>query len=152
MSEKNNCERYKSLIAGFVDKELSESETQELQEHLDKCADCRLDLDELNNWKGVSKQMKNSLLPDMKWDEYWRHLYNRMERGIGWILISIGAIVLLGIAVYHFVGDVLNSAQISPLEKVGIFALALGFVVLLVSVIREKLMVRKHDKYREIVR
>ena len=58
----------------------------------------------------------------------------------------------MGIGIYHFVKEILESTQITGIEKVGILALALGFVVLFVSVVREKLMVRKHDKYREIQR
>ena len=75
-----------------------------------------------------------------------------MERGISWIFISIGAIILLGIAVYSFIIGILNESHITLLEKIGILALAFGFVILFVSVVREKLMTRKHDKYKEIVR
>jgi len=149
---KRNCEDFKALLVRYVDNQVSPEEKAEMERHLAECEDCRADLNHLQNWKGVSRDMKNKLLPDMAWDEYWHHLYNRMERGISWILISIGAIIFLAIAVYHFIGGVLTSAQISPLEKVGVFALALGFIVLLVSVLREKLMTRKQDKYKEIQR
>ncbi|HBX38258.1 MAG TPA: hypothetical protein DEG76_13625, partial [Pseudohongiella sp.] len=29
------------------------------------------------------------------WDNYWQGVYRRVERGIGWILFSLGAIVLM---------------------------------------------------------
>jgi len=46
----------------------------------------------------------------------------------------------------------LGSNEIPVIEKVGILALIIGLVVLTVSVVREKLMVRKHDQYKEVER
>jgi len=152
MSDKKSCENYHQLIVEYVDGIISPENKMRLQTHLKTCAACREDLEKLQKWKGVSEQMKGKLLPDMAWDEYWQHIYNRLERGIGWILISVGAIIFLGIAVYQFVINVLTSTEITSLEKAGILLLSIGFVVLLVSVLREKLMVRKYDKYKEIQR
>ncbi len=152
MNHKSNCEQYQLLLMQYVDQEISPEDKQILEDHLKQCSSCREELEKYVKIKGVSSSMKNKLLPDMAWDEYWRHLYNRMERGISWIFISIGAIILLGIAVYSFIIGILNESHITLLEKIGILALAFGFVVLFVSVVREKLMTRKHDKYKEIVR
>lgn len=151
---KNNdfCEPYKELMVRLIDGEITPAEREKLEMHLQACPDCRADLAEMKRWKGVSGEMKNKLLPDMARDEYWRHIYNRLERGVAWILVSLGAIILLGFAVAQFLAGVLKSTQMSGLEKFGVLALALGFVVLFVSVVREKLMVGKHDKYKEIQR
>ena len=148
----DTCEKYKILIVKHTDGQLSPAEESELKNHIKTCADCREDLEEQTSWKGVSETMKNQLLPDMAWDEYWQHLYNKLERGISWILISIGAILLIGFAVIRFLAEILNSTDISTFEKVGILTLTFGFVILFVSVVREKLMARKHDKYREVQR
>jgi predicted anti-sigma-YlaC factor YlaD len=152
MNHKSNCEQYQILLMQYVDQEISPENKQKLEDHLNECSSCREELEKFIKIKGVNSTMKNKLLPDMAWDEYWRHLYNRMERGISWIFISIGAIILLGIAVYSFIIGILNESHMTLLEKIGILALAFGFVVLFVSVVREKLMTSKHDKYKEIVR
>ncbi len=152
---KNNSELhedFKILMMKYIDEEITSEEKEKLERHLLECTECQEEFDNLKALKEVNKKMKRQLLPEMAWEEYWRHLYNRIERGISWILISVGAILLLGIGIYHFVKEILESTQITGIEKVGILALALGFVVLFVSVVREKLMVRKHDKYREIQR
>lgn len=152
MSKQNKCEFYKTLLVKRIDGEISPDEKQRLEKHLAECEECRKDFEQLNNWKGVSETMKIRLLPDMAWDEYWRHLYNRLERGIGWLLFSIGILIFLGLAAYHFTVNVLFSPGMGFLEKAGLVALVLGLVVLFVSVLREKLMTRKKDKYREIIR
>jgi len=146
------CEKFKILMMKQIDGEITAGEKTELERHLQKCSECQDEFENLTSLREVTREMKKQLLPEMAWEEYWRHLYNRIERGVGWILISIGAIILFGIAIYHFVVDILESTQINGLEKAGILTLAIGFVVLFVSVLREKLMVRRHDKYREIQR
>ena len=152
MDNIKNCEDYRELLVRLVDDQISREDKIRLEKHLKECNSCKKDLKQLQKWKGVSSEMKGKLLPDMAWDEYWQHLYNRLERGISWILISIGAIILLGFGVSHFVMNVLDSTELTLLEKLGILTLSLGFVILLVSVIREKLMIRRYDKYKEVQR
>lgn len=148
----DTCRQFQELLVQYSDGDCTPEQAARVEAHIGTCDTCRSDLEKLQRWKGVSKDMQNRLLPDMAWDEYWQHIYNRLERGIGWILVSIGAIIMLGLAVYHFVVDILASTQLTGLEKTGIIALSIGFVVLLVSVIREKLMVKRYDKYKEIQR
>ncbi len=150
--QNKSCKAYQTLLVKYVDDALTPEEQRRLEEHVQQCPACRHDLKEFEKIKGVKPVMKKRFLPDMLWEEYWNHLYNRLERGIAWILISLGAIILLGMGVFHFVTEVLEASDLSTLEKAGILALTAGFVVLFVSVVREKLMIRKHDKYKEILR
>ncbi len=135
-----------------LDGEITPVEDGKLHAHLKQCVSCGKEWHQFHTLKGVTGEMKKRLLPEMAWEEYWRHLYNRMERGIAWMLISLGLIILLGYASIDFVRDILHSTALTPFQKVGVFALMLGTVVLFVSVLREKLMVRRHDRYREVQR
>jgi len=102
--------------------------------------------------KEATNKMKLKKLPEMYWDDYWKHVYNRIERGVSWIFISIGAILLLGYGSWEFLNVLIRDHSVNPVVKTGILVLLIGFVILMVSVLREKLMVRKFDKYREIER
>lgn len=146
------CHKYKMLINKWIDGEISGSEKAELERHLQTCRNCRNEFEKFQKLKEETVQMKKQLFPDMAWDEYWNHLYNRMERGIAWILVSIAAIIFLGFAAYHFIIDFLQSAEIPFVEKFAVTTLIAGGLILFVSVLREKLMIRKHDKYKEIQR
>jgi len=86
------------------------------------------------------------------WDRYWLNVYNRIERGLGWILTSIGAMIVLFYGAYKAVEAILADTQLEWFMKAGILALLGGVVILLVSVLREKLRLRKTDKYEEIQR
>ena len=146
------CDPIKILMMQALDHEISAGDEAKLTAHLKECSRCRAEFQKMQNLKEVTIEMKKSLLPEMVWDEYWRHLYNRLERGVAWIFISIGAIIVLGFAAVQFVQSVLNESDLNSLEKFGILTLTFGFVVLLISVLREKLMLRSHDKYREVQR
>ena len=90
--------------------------------------------------------------PKEIWDKYWVNIYNRIERSIAWIFVSIGAVILITWGLFQAVENMLADTQLVGIVKIGIiFALA-GFVILFVSVLREKLIIRKSDPYKEIQR
>ncbi len=149
---KNECQQYHLLMMKKLDGEITPSEEKELTSHIENCEACQEEMKEFINLKEATVDMKKQLLPEMAWDDYWRHLYNRIERGVSWILISVGAIILLTFGAYQFVLTMLGSNEMPGIVKVGVLALVIGLVVLIVSVVREKLMVRKHDQYKEVER
>ena len=51
-----------------------------------------------------------------------------------------------------FFKTILQDVSLNPILKAGILILAIGLVILVISILREKLMVRNVDKYREIER
>lgn len=152
MSKNNiSCENIKFKIMAFIDNELPESDINFVKNHLEQCIDCRNKYDSLTKVKEITGEMKFKKLPEMYWDEYWSHVYNKIERGIGWIFISVGAIIVLSFALWYAFDSLVNMPMSSFL-KIGIFILSAGVVVLIVSVLREKLMIKKIDKYRKVQR
>ena len=96
--------------------------------------------------------MKLKPLPEMYWDEYWQHVYNKIERGIAWILISIGTIIILAYSIWQAMEKFFQDPMEPISMKIGVGALVFGTIILFVSVLREKIMLRKDDKYRRIKR
>jgi len=153
MSKNNiSCEGMKFKIMAYLDNELPDSETNTVKQHLEECPDCCKKYESLNKVKEITGEMKFKKLPEMYWDEYWSHVYNKIERGLSWIFISIGAIIILSFAAWNTLTILINDSQMSTFLKTGIFIFIIGMVVLLVSILREKLMVKKVDKYREVER
>lgn len=81
---------------------------------------------------------------------YWTSVYNRMERRIGWILFSIGAIIILFFGGYKLVEGLVQAPDVPLLFKVAILSVLGGLVVLLVSLARERIFVRKRERYKEV--
>jgi hypothetical protein len=153
MSSNNiSCEEMKFKMMAYLDNELYETDINTVKQHLDECPDCRKKYESLNKVKEITGDMKFKKLPEMYWDEYWSHVYNKIERGLSWIFISIGAIIILSFTAWNALANLINDSQMSTFLKTGIFIFIIGLVVLLVSILREKIMVKKVDKYREVER
>ncbi|MEJ5306454.1 MAG: hypothetical protein WHV63_10990 [Ignavibacteria bacterium] len=84
------------------------------------------------------------------YDLYWSKFLNRLERVVGWFLFITGILILVSYGLYQFIMVLLKDTQLSLLVKAGIFLTVVGFVLLLFSVVRERLTLRKKDKYSEV--
>lgn len=143
---------FKPLLMGYLDSELTELEALRVEEHLKECADCTAELEEFRKLKEVTHNMR-VLMPDEKyWEDYWSHIYNRLERRIGWILVSLGAILLTSYGLYALVEELLLRAGIPIIVRIGVLALVIGFCTLLISGLRERIFLAKSDKYERIKR
>lgn len=91
-------------------------------------------------------------LPDESHDAFRAETYNRMERGAGWIFLSVGSIVLLAGGLYELAVNLLRDVVDPWWIRLGVAALVLGLAVLFVSVVRERIFAFKRDPYREVER
>jgi hypothetical protein len=139
-------------VMAYLDGELDPEETEKVRLKIESDKRFRDAHRSLLKIKEATSNMELKKLPEMYWDDYWKHVYNRIERGVSWIFISIGAILLLGYGIWEFLNVLIRDHSVNLIVKTGILVLLIGLVILMVSVLREKLMVRKFDKYREIER
>ncbi len=148
-----SCEEFKPLITGYLDDELSPQQQQRLERHLSTCQQCTAELANLADLKENLAMIKFKEPSDAELDRYWKSIYNRLERGLGWILFSAGAIIVLCYGGFKLIEQVITDPSIAWLFKIGLIALVFGAVVLFVSLLRERLAIRKVDKYsKEIQR
>ena len=152
MKSKTSCEHMSLKIMALLDDELDENEIREVKEHLEKCKQCSDEYASIRKVREAIGTMKFKKLPEFYWDDYWNHIYNRIERGLSWIFISVGTIIILCFAVWEFLDKLIAQHNIHPFLKIGIFIFIIGLIILLISILREKIMVRRVDKYREIKR
>ena len=148
----DRLDRTKELLMRALDNELSPEERSELDLLLADDPNLRAERERLGRLKEVTGEMKLRNPPEQMWDDYWNSAYSRMERGIGWILVSFGVIVVGGWGTWQFVTELIADTEMPPLIKAGILAGSLGLVILTVSVLRQRLFVRKTDPYKDIVR
>lgn len=145
-------EQVRRLMMAALDGELSAAEQTELEGMLAADEGLRREWDRLQRVKEVTGTMALKRPPDEVWDGYWMSVYNRLERGVGWILVSIGAIVLTSFGLWRFVEQLLADTGVPGFVKFGIFALLVGSIVLLFSVIREKFFTWRRDPYKGVER
>ncbi len=144
------CEEAKILLSGLIDGELTPEEKKAVNDHLVSCDECRKEYARLNKLKEVTDEMKYFDLPDRLWANYWHGIYNRTERGIGWIFFSIGTIILLAFGGWELLQNFFLDSKPPMLLKIGVGASLFGLIILIVSIIRERLFSRAHDRYEEV--
>jgi hypothetical protein len=133
-------------LSGYLDGELTQQQRQRVELHLADCADCARLHDEL---RALRSRIGRSDLSGLGKDQ-WRETMNdpgvTLTRGIGWLLL-IGAGVIIGaVGVFLFMTD--------PDTRVGwkvlISLFYLGWIALFVSVLRQRLIERRSDVYKDV--
>ena len=145
-------EKFLILQEKYFDDELSADEKSEFNKMLETNADLKMEFEEQKRIKEVLRKMRLKNPSREVWDSYWMGIYNRIERGIAWVVISIGALIFFGYASYEMVNAFINDTQTPPLAKFGITLLIFGALILIFSIIREKIFTSKRDKYKEVQR
>jgi ferric-dicitrate binding protein FerR (iron transport regulator) len=135
-----------------IDGELASGERGELERLLDAHPTLRAEWARFQRVKEVTEAMALRRAPEEVWSDYWASVYSRLERGIGWILFSLGAIVLLSYGAWAGVKELIADATMPWFVKVSLLALTVGTVVLLVSVVREKVFVGRRQRYKDVER
>jgi hypothetical protein len=135
-----------------IDGELAGGERGELERLLDEHPALRAESARFQRVKEVTEAMALRPAPEEVWSDYWASVYSRLERGIGWILFSLGAIVVLSYGAWTGVRELLADATMPWFVKVSLLALTIGTVVLLVSVLREKVFVGRRQRYKDVER
>ena len=144
----NDCEKYRPLIVGLLDNELTSEEIQNLNTHLTRCNCCK---EEFDTMKNMSKKLT---LPSFKEPEdevlkqLWKSPYTRFTNNAGIVMVLGGYLCFIGYGFYLFIVD--KKAHFLP--KISIAALIIGFLILFFSVIRERMKTYKKDKYKEVKR
>lgn len=144
-------DRFRLLMMKALDGELAGSEHSEFENFL-RDEECRQEWQSFRKVKEATVDLKLASPAPEVWDGYWRGVYNRMERGIAWILVSLGAVVLCAWGALEAVSALWADAQVPLIVKIAIFTLAAGLFLLFFSVIRERWFTSRHDKYKEVVR
>ncbi|MBI5266735.1 MAG: hypothetical protein HY851_05830 [candidate division Zixibacteria bacterium] len=143
-------DRLRQMLAGYVDNELTEQERIEFERELAVNAELQRELKEFNRLKTVTGQMKYADLPDQVWEAYWQSVYRKVERGAGWVLASVGAIVLLVFGVFEAFSKLYADPTAPLWLKTGLTLGAVGLIILLVSLIRERFFAYKRERYTEV--
>lgn len=143
-------DEFEMLLSGYFDNELSEVERARLEALVAADGALRQEYDAMRALTQGTSAVYHCLdPPEPVWDTFLDGVYNRLERTAGWILFCAGAVALAvyGAILYLWV------PWAAPWLKL-LFALPVaGLSILFVSVLRQRLVARKTDRYaREVHR
>ena len=146
-----NCNNFDPLMMGYLDGELGPEQHSRFEAHLAACQRCVREFDEFVKLKQELTMIKFKEPSDIELEHYWRSVYNRLERRVGWALFSLGGILLMCWGAYKMIEEIMKDPAYPVMLKVGVVATVFGTIILFISSLRERLAVRKSDKYSKEV-
>lgn len=147
-----SCDKYKEMLMGYLDGELSDDQSREIEKHLNECTGCSEELGQFRKLKEITDDISLNEPEDRIFDQYWSSVYNRIERRIGWILLSVSGMVLAICLGFMAIEAIARDHTISIVLKSGLLVFYASLVILFFSVLREKLYFRKKDRYKDVRR
>lgn len=146
------CHDWKDMMMGYLDNELNDEQKQRFEEHLKGCSECVDELKEFKKLKAITDEVTLVEPEDRIWQEYWGGIYNRIERGLGWILLSVAAIVLIIFGGFKAIEEMIRDPNVELIFKVGLLVLLAGLAIFFVSVLRERIYFWRRDRYKSVRR
>ena len=134
------------MLSGYIDGELTQQQRQRVEIHCESCAACAGELLELGKLREEIGAAKRSAIGEDAGRETMSDSTVRTSRGIGWLLLVGGILAAAGIAVLTFLTD----PAIGLRDKLIAGAIYGGLAFLFISVLRQRLVERKTDKYKDV--
>jgi len=146
------CREYRDLMMAFLDQELDGPQRRAFEDHIAGCRGCAEELAQFQQLKTLTDRVTLAEPEDRIWQQYWDNVYNRIERGLGWMLFSIAAILLILYGGFKAIETIVTDPAVGLFLKITLLALIAGVGVLFVSVARERLYFWKRERYKDVRR
>ena len=135
-----------ALLSGFVDGELTQQQRQFVTLHCEECSECQDHLARLRELRERVGKANLSEVGEDKWRETMDDSTVQTSRSVGWLLFITGIVVIAGVGVFGF----LFASDVPIGMKLIMVAIYGGLATLLFSVLRQRLIERKTDKYKDV--
>jgi len=145
-------ERFEILCMKALDEIITKEEKEEFDTMIQPSLEYKQEFEAMKKVREITRTMRFSTPSDAIWDQYWTGIYNRIERGIGWLVFTLGAVILFTWGVFRIIESIISNDHITLIIKLGVLFLSLGLSILVVSVVRERFFMNRRDPYREIKR
>jgi predicted anti-sigma-YlaC factor YlaD len=146
MSKFDSCQQVEELLTGYLDAELTQQESQRVAVHIEECPQCRQTYQQL---KQLQHAVQDAHYPNMEQDALEKivnDMTSKTIQGVAWFSLSAGLTMIIAMAVYAFWVD----TGMSWYEKLAMSLIWGGGIGLFISVLRQRLISRKTDKYRRV--
>ncbi|MEN8151055.1 MAG: zf-HC2 domain-containing protein [Planctomycetota bacterium] len=140
----------RELLMGYLDGELDEDDERAIEARLREDPELRRDEREFRRLKQLTDGIEFIEPTEAEWRQHWSFVYNRLERGIGWLLLSVGSLILLLTGAWYLLTDFFLDPEQPFLLRLGVGTAVAGGVFIGVSVARERIRIYRYDRYNEV--
>lgn len=144
------CANVQEKLSAYLDDELTQQEQQRIHLHVQACPQCRALADDLTAMKG---DLKSAVLCSVDQAQLPKILHDQPARRVafvGWALVIAAVLFIGGILSWQFIQEVMKDTGIGRWLGIGVIAFYAGLFLLFVSVLRQRLVARKTDKYKKV--
>lgn len=133
-------------LSAYLDGELTQQESQKVDVMLRRSPELRGKFEDLRRLREQIKQLDYPRPTEAEWRNVMSRTTFKATRGLGWLLWIGAAIVLIGFGLYQFAND----PSVALLERIGVFAMLAGTLLVFLTVLWERIAAYKQDKYKEV--
>ena len=134
-----------ALLSGYVDGVLTQADEQRVRVHVEDCAACRRQVEEMQQLREVTMSSRFKVPADDQWSEAPRGAASRLAFGLGWTFVIVWASIVGGYALWEF-----WTSDEPFVGKLLAFAPASAVVLLFLSVLIDRLKAMRTDPYRRV--
>jgi anti-sigma factor RsiW len=142
MAEQSPHKFDETLISGYLDGELTQGDAQRVRLHLEDCETCRRLAGELGQLREVTMSTEFKVPDDSQWDETPSGGLSAVFRNFGWMILLAWFAGITGFALWQVATESENLWE----TLIG-FSMFLGFGLVFLSVLLDRLKARKTDRY-----
>lgn len=143
-----NCERIEVYLSGYLDGELTQQDRQPVENHLRSCERCKDLLKELRSAKEATRGLDLVQVSEGDWKLMEARILERISQGLGWSILLVWLVVTAAYGLFQY-----GTSPDEPFfEKILVFSLFLGFGLLFLSVLSQRLRERRTDRYKGVLK
>ena len=134
------------LLTGYLDNELTQQDRQRVEQRMINEATYRAQSDDLTSLQTDIAGLDFQPNKTTQWNELAPDVTSRTTRSLGWLTYIISTLFLVGYGLYEFIIAETENAFV----KTAVLGIFLGLVLLLISVIKQRLVESKTDRYKDV--
>ena len=134
------------LLTGYLDNELTQQDRQRVEQRMINEPAYRAQFDDLNSLRTDIAGLDFQPNKTTQWSELAPDVTSRTTRSLGWLTYIISTLFLVGYGLYEFIIAETENA----LVKTAVLGIFLGLGLLLISVIKQRIVESKTDRYKDV--
>lgn len=146
--DKISCEEHQILMMGFIDGELGAEEEDRFKEHVYKCSRCAEELAGFQKLAELTDSLKLKEPADYEWERIYSSIFYKVESRVGWLFAIAGCVIVFAYLLF----EICIEWEMAAWLRIGIVMAIVGFALLLVSAIRQRIRIRKYERYEAVKR
>ena len=144
------CQHVAEELSAYVDGELTQQQSQRVALHLKNCPACAELCDELAAQRQTLKQALWITPAENELQQLEREPGVRGLAMIGWVLFIFSALLLAALLSWQFIAGLLAASGLVFWVQLASALMYVGLFFLFLSVLRQRLIARKTDKYNKV--